>query len=268
MFKTNPDAMRMEATPERVYAVCRLVAHKPCSKEDIVSYISLDEMASDATGDINRALGVASAELGLLVNKDGKYSLQVATSVLDSTTSFRQYVANKVFANPDSTFTQFSRWYVSRNETIFALSSWEDKAVAAKISSNELSSINENAVLGWRFWASFLGLGYLSGTMLLPNMKLRIQDALANNWEIYHPYNEAVTAQKFLQWTKRVFPEVTVEDLSPLPLGYSAGLRTLHELGLIELQAQRDTERVKLYPVDADPLNDFSHVIVKEAVKQ
>lgn len=28
MFKTNPDGMRMEPTPERVLSVCRLIAQK------------------------------------------------------------------------------------------------------------------------------------------------------------------------------------------------------------------------------------------------
>ena len=46
----------------------------------------------------------------------------------------------------------------------------------------ELAALNENAVLGWRFWAAFLGLGYLSGTMIIPNMKLRLEDILATTY--------------------------------------------------------------------------------------
>ena len=51
-----------------------------------------------------------------------------------------------------------------------------------------------------------------------------------------------------------------------LPLALSAGLKTLHELGMIELKTWRDSDRVALYHVDGDPINDFSHITVKEAV--
>ena len=52
-----------------------------------------------------------------------------------------------------------------------------------------------------------------------------------------------------------------------LPLALSAGLRTLHELGLIKLETWRDSNRIFLYPVDGDPINDFSHITVTEEVR-
>ena len=51
-----------------------------------------------------------------------------------------------------------------------------------------------------------------------------------------------------------------------LPLAFSAGLRTLHELGLIKLETWRDSNRVFLYSVDGDPINDFSHITVRKEV--
>ena len=58
--------------------------------------------------------------------------------------------------------------------------------------------MNENAVLGWRFWAAFLGLGYLSGTMIIPNMKIRVQDVLATNFSKKFKFNEAIQAYDFI----------------------------------------------------------------------
>ena len=35
MFKVNPDGMRMEPTPERVLSVCRLIAHKSMTRDEV-----------------------------------------------------------------------------------------------------------------------------------------------------------------------------------------------------------------------------------------
>ena len=35
MFKVNPDGMRMEPTPERVISVCRLIAHKSMTRDEV-----------------------------------------------------------------------------------------------------------------------------------------------------------------------------------------------------------------------------------------
>lgn len=110
----------------------------------------------------------------------------------------------------------------------------------------ELSALNENAVLGWRFWAAFLGLGYLSGTMIIPNMKLRLEDILATTYTEKFRYDETILAQDFMLWLSTKLPEVEIE--SKLPLALSAGLRTLHELG-------PDVSSSQYYPTAADILH-------------
>jgi hypothetical protein len=52
-----------------------------------------------------------------------------------------------------------------------------------------------------------------------------------------------------------------------LPLALSAGLRTLHDVGLITLEKWSDSTPVLLYYVDGDPINSFTHISVKEAIK-
>ena len=127
-----------------------------------------------------------------------------------------------------------------------------------------MKNLGENTALGWRFWAAFLGLGYLSGTMLIPNMKLRIQDILATSFSDRFQYGEAILAKDFIQWLTTRLPEADLRDR--LPLAVSAGLRTLHELGLIKLESWRDSVRVPLYRIDGDPINEFSHITVYEEV--
>ena len=115
------------------------------------------------------------------------------------------------------------------------------------------------------FWAAFLGLGYLSGTILIPNMKTRIQDVLSTEFSAQFVFDQPIRAEEFLSWIASRIPEVDYRR-DNLPLAFSAGLRTLNALGLIELQVQRDTDVIRLYYVDGDPNNAFSHIVVREVV--
>lgn len=261
MFKVNPDGMRMEPTPERVLSVCRLIAHNSMTREEVRSAMTLGNDDDKQIDQINKSINVAVEELGVLRIKDDKLVLAVDPAVIESTTSFRRYVSSNVFLQKDTTFCMFARWLVAQNEHIFALKSWEGMAKTCGTEINALSDLNENAVLGWRFWASFLGLGYLSGTMIIPNMTIRLTDILVTDFPKQFKYDETILSYEFINWLSGRMPEANMSQT--LPLALSAGLRTLHELGKIKLETWRDSDRVKLYYVDGDPINDFSHITVK-----
>ena len=265
MFKTNPDSMRMEPTPERVLAVCRLIAHNRMTRENVRKAMSLGNNDEKELDQINKSISVAADELDIIKAKDDQLVLTVDSTILTSAVSFRRYVASKVFLQKDSTFYLFTKWVITQNERIFKLKSWEGMAKTCGSEIGELSALNENAVLGWRFWASFLGIGYLSGTMIIPNMMIRLKDVLAEDFTKRFAYGEPILSYEFIVWLSAKLPEVDMSQ-QRLPLALSAGLKTLHELGMIELKTWRDSDRVALYHVDGDPINDFSHITVKEAV--
>lgn len=264
MFKTHPDGMRMEPTPERVLAVCRMVAKQSMKKEDLQSLMALNWKADADYQTVNLSITVAMDELGLLQNKNGLICYAADPSIISSTENFRRYVSGMVFHKADTSFAMFSKWVIAQNERLFTLGKWEVMAKTCKEENPAMKNLGENTALGWRFWAAFLGLGYLSGTMLIPNMKLRIQDILATSFSDRFQYGEAILAKDFIQWLTTRLPEADLRDR--LPLAVSAGLRTLHELGLIKLESWRDSVRVPLYRIDGDPINDFSHITVYEEV--
>ena len=266
MFKSNPDGMRMEPTPERVISECRKNAHKSMTRDEIRTSMTLGNNDDKQIDQIDKSIRVALEELSVISSKDEQLILSVDPSVIATVPAFRKYVSNKVFGLKDTTFYMFTKWLIAQNERIFALKSWEGMAKTCGSEIKELSSLNENAVLGWRFWAAFLGVGYLSGTMIIPNMKLRLQDILATSFLEKFKYNETISATEFVAWLGSKLPEVSVAG--DLPLALSAALRTLHELNLIKLETWRDSNRVKLFYVDGDPINDFSHITVKEAVTE
>ena len=262
MFKVNPDGMRMEPTPERVLSVCRLIAHKSMTREEVRRVMHLGANSEEEVELIDKSIAVALEELSIIKADDDKLILAVDPDIIASTTSFRRYVSSRVFNAKDTTFYMFTKWLISQNENVFAMRTWEGMAANCKGSVNELSGLNENAVLGWRFWAAFLGIGYLTGTMIIPNMKLRLEDVIAIHYTEKFKYGETILAQDFIQWLSVRMPEVDFSG--KLPLAFSAGLRTLHELGIIKLETWSDSVPVMLYPVDGDPISTFTHISVKE----
>lgn len=264
MFKVNPDGMRMEPTPERVLSVCRLIAHKSMTRDEVRRAMTLGDNDDKEIDQIDKSINVALGELSIIKAEADNLVLAVDQNVIASTTAFRRYVSARVFSAKDTTFHMFTKWMISQNERIFSLRSWEGMSATCRGEVKELSSLNENSVLGWRFWAAFLGLGYLSGTMIIPNMKLRLEDVLATTYTEKFKFNETILAQDFVLWLSTKMPEVDIGD--KLPLALSAGLRTLHELGLIELKTWSDSTPIMLYRVDGDPINSFTHISVKEAI--
>ncbi len=264
MFKQNPDNMRMEPTPERVLAVCRLAAQGNMTKEELRSAMTLGQESGKGADIVNRSLSVASEELGLIQIKNDRLVYAAAKDVIRDPRQFRRYVGSKVFLRPDTTFVMFSKWVIGQNDRLFGLLRWEVMAKTCAEEVQALSALNENAVLGWRFWAAFLGLGYLSGTMFLPNMKTRLQDILAVSYADVFEYGQSVRAMDFVQWLNNRLPEADLNGR--LPLAVSAGLRTLHELGLIRLETRMDSNRVNLFAVDGEPVNSFSHITVQKKV--
>lgn len=264
MFKVNPDGMRMEPTPERVLSVCRLIAQKSMTREEIRKAMTLGENDEREIDQVNKSINVALEELAIIKADADNLVLAVEPDIISSPTAFRRYVGDRVLSAKDTTFHMFTKWVISQNERIFTMRTWEGMAATCKTESKELSMLNENAVLGWRFWAAFLGVGYLSGTMIIPNMKLRLEDVLATTYTEKFKFNETVLAQDFIHWLSAKLPEIGFGDR--LPLALSAGLRTLHELGLIELKTWSDSTPIMLYRVDGEPINSFTHISVKEAI--
>ena len=266
MFKKNYDSMRMEPTPERVLAVCRLAELEKMSRDQIKEYLTLGQLGDREVDTVNKSLAVALDELHLLQEKNDVISYIGPADALISGKSFRQYVSSIIFGVKDSTFVLFSKWLINKNEELFGLNNWETIAAACSKEESELARIDENAVLGWRFWATFLGLGYLSGTMFLPNMKVRMQDLMATAYPKKFIYDEAIRGEDFVSWLSIKMPEIDFDNSRTLPLALSSALRTLHELDLIKLETRQDSKRVYLYRVDGELINDFSLITVRKGV--
>lgn len=66
MFKVNPDGMRMEPTPERVISVCRLIAHKSMTRDEVRRAMTLGSNDEKELDQINKSVNVALEELSII----------------------------------------------------------------------------------------------------------------------------------------------------------------------------------------------------------
>ena len=263
MFKTHYDHMRPGPTPERVLAICKAVAAQPCTQDEIRGRIYLELGVNSKPGEEFRNSILAAEELGMIELKDGVYTLAVNPAHIATSEAFRRIAAKHAFANKESTFFNVSKWYVSNNEHVLFSGNWEDRAALANQSG--IDKITDNDMLGWRFWASFLGLGYISGKELIPNMYVRVRDILATDFAASFPFDEEIPAAEFMRWLWHRLPEAVMEDRS-INMALSNALRTLRDMGEVIPTTQMDAINMYLYSIPEDPTNKVTHFIVKEAV--
>jgi hypothetical protein len=251
--------MREFATPERVYALGRLVANRPYTRADLYRDLCMSNVFGDGNKDIFGFALTVAQELELIKSQDGKFFLSCDRTVLQYFSSFRKYAARIAFSRPNGTFFQTTSLYLELAEEVLKAAGWSDVVSLF----NERSGLNlkDNDMLGWRFWISFLGIGYLHGEMLIPNVFTRVKDILET--QVDYKVGESVPISRFVGWLEMQCSEIkNSRNKFQLSLGVSNGLRVLKEHSYINLISQPDAEKWQLYYLEAETINDVSHVQV------
>lgn len=265
MFKSK---MTTPATPERVYALCKLVESGPAAARDLQ-----ERMEPSCLGQTTKYFGDyrgAAEELGLITVADNTVSLAVDRAVVRSTDTMRKYINGKLHEFREGTFCRVTR-------AVFALD-W--KTLRAKctepgkdpsVTSSELlryvsdlsgAEVDAMAMRGWRFWVSYLGFGYMQGMFFIPNAYGFLSDVL--------PLAELKKGERtvFDGFMERILPYcpmlVTEDDRASRALNYgmSAGLRMLHDTGSVKLEHIMDQKDPwRLYGMRNHPVSaDVSHI--------
>jgi hypothetical protein len=201
----------------------------------------------------------AVRELGFVQETDGIVTLSLETAKFADFSSLRRTVSGIAFNRPESSFYLVSQRVLALNEAILAVDNWGH--LANRIS-DEQFTFNEENVLGWRWWASFLGLGYLHATTFIPNLAVRIKDALSTTDNF--PRGTELPAEVFVSKLEGICPESRASRRErALGLGVSNGLRLLAQQGTLEFRNERDAERWSLHPIEVHRINGFTHVVVR-----
>ena len=255
MFKEY-DNMRPGPTPERVLAICRLVNQGSYTALDLFKLSELDESTKSEEESIRRSIEAAE-ELELIKKNGNTYELVIDNECVKSADAFRRAIAPLIFGNSDSTFFKLTEWFISNGDTVLSINRFDDfAAIAAK---SGVKTISENDVLGWRFWMRYLGHAYQYNKTLIPNMKVRLEDAMS-----IVPKGTKMTCVQFVAWIKNNIPEAATSCSNALlPLAISNGLRILQNEGKVEMISTRDAVRTALYPLKGVELNDFSDIVIR-----
>lgn len=259
MFKENEN-IRPNATPERVFAVCRLVANGNYTYNELTDLLKLEDKnvlpLNRNGGQDNEALGKsieAAIELDLIRIENNHYELNIRQDTIKNTDNFRKEIVDRIFSKRNTTFFKITEWFIATSNDLFEVNKYEDLSVKAIRA--DIANVSENAILGWRFWMRYLGFGYQYKGILIPNMRTRLLDAFEK-----HKTKSKFDCIEFLQWIKEYIPEASCCSEAGLPLAMSNALRTLHNENLIKLKSEKDAIRIPLYHIDGVQLNDFSEI--------
>lgn len=251
-----------ENTPERLYAILKIINNNTFTKEELKEIVTPIGLNKNTNG-FDKVFNIAKGKL--IKENDFDYSINclVEDKYLESIDTFRRYMAKMAFSEKNL-FNEFTSWYISQNDNVFFYKKAED--LSSRLTDG-FTKIDKKFIYGWRFWASFLGYGYLHDIFLIPNMAVRIEDVLIENKKV--EVNKEINFTKFMDFIITNCPEITncIQE-SSLCIALSNGLRTLHDAGKVELINNFDSDDVwQLFRMEShDIIENVTSIVIKEVL--
>lgn len=152
------------------------------------------------------------------------------------------------------------------DEKIYKYSSISDNEMLNYLSEKSDQQITAPMARGWRFWAQFLGFGYMNGFVFLPNAYVFVKDVIKlMDLEKKKEYQIDDFMTRFNQYGKILSGNPKSEK--NLNIAFSSALRQLHENGEISLKYVSDKgSKWILYPSN-EAFNDPIGAIIYKGVK-
>lgn len=247
MFSGN---MVTEAIPARVFALYKIVADKKdISRIDLRGLMEPKEI-HEGTSYFSEILKAAT-ELKLVDQIDNSIIPIVPKEQLETMEDFRRCAIRNLSDWADFENSQFYKCtnaIVNMDEKVYRHRNISDSDMLNYLSEKSGQQVTAPMVRGWRFWAQFMGFGYICDMAFLPNAYIFVKNAmrimdLKKNTE----YSMRDFMSGFSRYGKIIMRDsVTSKDLN---IALSSALRELHENNEIELKYGSDQEhRWNLYP--------------------
>ena len=249
------EKMVTPAIPERVYVLCEIVEKGPISSSELKEKMEPAELNADTSTAYFPDYRTAAEELGLIITSDNMISLAVDPSVIESRQTMRKYVNGVLRKFSDGQFYQVTHAYYMLGAD--ALKTEKNLSNLGPVMS-ELTGqkVDAMAMRAWRFWVSYLGLGYLQEMFMIPNADVFLQDV------IELAGLEKGKKYSFGEFMNLISPYCGIimdDNLKNRRLSYgmSNGLRTLHDAGILKMEHFLDQKDIwTLYPLKAHPIRD------------
>ena len=244
MFK---EKMVTPAIPERVYAFCKIVEKGPITASEIKEKMEPDFLGNKSSyfNDYRNA----AEELGLISISDDLVSLAVEDKVVKSTDNMRKYINQQLEKFNTGQFYLVTNAFFEKGSDIFK----EDKNIAnlgPMFSEMTGLLVDAIAMRAWRFWASFLGFGYLQDMFIIPNANVFLKDIIM---ESNIEKNKMYSISEFVDILSPK-ANIILSDLSNKKFNYGAsnGLRALQDSGFLKMEHILDQKDIwALYPMKA-----------------
>ena len=254
--------MRTMAIPERVFALCQMLANGPVSEENARKKFEPDSLAG--TSPYFGSVRDAAEQLGLILNiTDEKLlRLNVGLQVIENMNTFRLYINKNIETISEGQFYKKTKAWMYNSDRLFHIEK-ESQTVSKLVGYlNEIDStlkLDEDAMRAWRFWSSFLGFGYLHDMVFLPNAAVFVHDCIVNT---KLEKDKEYTISEFIE---KLHPYISIcispedEKEHKMGLALSSALRTLNDLGIVELKYIND--RQDEWKMTTMPMHIFASII-------
>ena len=254
-----------EAIPARVFSLYKIVtSRKEITRAEIQSMMEPAEIYEGTS--YFSAIFKAASELRIIDTQDNLVVPLVSKEEMRDIEDFRHFAISKLNTFEDEQFFQVTNVIFNMNEQIYKYP-LTDNALLNILSQQTGSQITPPMIRGWRFWAQFLGFGYMNNMSFLPNAYVFVKNILRlMNLEKNKEYKIDDFMLMFEPYGKIISGNLQPERNMNIAL--SSALRELHDNKEIELKYRSDAEkRWILYP-SIEQFNDQIASIVYKGVKK
>ena len=242
------------AIPERVFTLCKVIENKPMASSEVKEKMEPSYLGQ--TTSYYNDYRNAAEELELITITDNVMSLAVDSSVIKSMDSMRFYVNGQLTRFREGQFYKVTKAYYSMGKNILY---GENNVANMALNMTALTgiSVDSMAMRAWRFWASYLGFGYLQDMFVIPNADVFLLDVIHRAG---FDKNYRYSISEFLRKMK---PHADIiidseDGNKTFSFGVSNGLRTLQDAGYIKMEHIMDQEDTwNLYHIDALSANEI-----------
>lgn len=257
--------MVTEAIPVRVFALYKIVtSKKDISRSELQELMEPSEIFEGSS--YFSAILKTATELKLVDVQDNTVVALVSKEQIKTIDDLRLYIILKLEKYEEEQFYKCTNAIVNLDEKIYKYSSISDSKMLNYLSEKVGQQITAPMARGWRFWAQFLGFGYMNELVFLPNAYIFVKNVIKLIGLEKREYQMDEFMTMFNQYGRILSGNSQNEKY--LNLALSNALRELHENGEITLKYISDqASKWILYPSN-DLFNNPVSSITYKGVKR
>ena len=233
MFKGKMVTM---AIPERVFLIYRATIKNAIQEKELRERILPKKAKS--SDDYYLEVKKCAIELNLINEQEGMILANSRIQEMKTITDFRIYVNEHLNEFRNEMFWKVSNCILNmQTAKLGTINNIVDlcKAISTQIG----ASIDEDSLRGWRFWASFLGFGFVQEVRFIPNPAGFLQDLIHSSSGLQK--GETYLIDDFLEYLEPQLDIIMNNNNSLLfNESISSGLRTLHDLKYLKMDHKAD----------------------------